>query len=338
MADNTILQQGYFTGDGNLKRLALRSDVDFIHVRNITNIIAQTDTEGAEFFWQRDMNHGGGTGAGLQYLMSTVAGTTGYMRVAELASLTGFSLLDTSSSPVGSAIVATGTTNVVQPIISTGDTTGLADGDVVRLSGITEVPNLCSIDFEIDTINANTNFRWRYALKTAPGVAGTTNGYYRKIKYDPIFYPRRRYIVNIDTTAGQNITITTSVQHGLTAGQKVRFVIPAEYNITELNGVTATVQSAGLTASAFTVDINPDTTALTAMVFPTAVALRSPAEVIPFGEDTSYAVTNALDILADQTYNDSFIGLELAGGANSPAGSNNDVIYWVAGKSFSTTL
>jgi hypothetical protein len=43
------------------------------------------------------------------------------------------------------------------------------------------------------------------------------------------------------------------------------------------------------------------------------------------------------NILNDASFNTNFIGVRLAPGIASPAGANADVIYWVAGKSFSVT-
>ena len=63
----------------------------------------------------------------------------------------------------------------------------------------------------------------------------------------------------------------------------------------------------------------------------------SQAQVVPFGEDTGYALTQSVNILGDATVNQSIVGVQLAAGALSPAGQNGDVIYWIAGKSFSNS-
>jgi hypothetical protein len=60
----------------------------------------------------------------------------------------------------------------------------------------------------------------------------------------------------------------------------------------------------------------------------------TPAEVVPVGEDTGTALASNLNILADATVNTGYIGLQLATGANLPAGIANQTVYWVAGKSF----
>lgn len=57
--------------------------------------------------------------------------------------------------------------------------------------------------------------------------------------------------------------------------------------------------------------------------------------MIPVGEDTAEALALSADILSDATENTATIGIQLAGGAGNPGGAAADVMYWVAGKSFS---
>ena len=61
----------------------------------------------------------------------------------------------------------------------------------------------------------------------------------------------------------------------------------------------------------------------------------TPAQIVPIGANTAEGLALNANILADATINQGYLGILLQGGANSPAGVANDVIYWVAGKSFS---
>ena len=56
---------------------------------------------------------------------------------------------------------------------------------------------------------------------------------------------------------------------------------------------------------------------------------------MPIGEDTATALALGANILGDATTNVGYFGMQLQAGAGSPAGVTDDVIYWVAGKSFS---
>jgi hypothetical protein len=318
MAYNTVLQQGSFTSTGAAVTLQIRSGVDWIKTLNYTRIAAQTGSAGYEFYWQLGMPQGGG----IEFISN--AGSTAVNTVVLAGG--GFTLVDSSANPLGAQIAITGSTNAVQPVVSTANTGSLAVGSVVRLTGITAQPNLSGYDFSIDTVVASTSFRIANALANAPGAAGT-NGFYAQVLYDPIYYPTRRFIVNI-TQAAQAV-VTTSVNHLYTVGQAVRLYVPAVFGMTQANGLLVNITA--VTASTFT--INLDTTAFTAFVFPGAGAVPfTPAIVVPVGEETDqFSNPNLLD---DATVNTAYIGVMLGAGVNGPAGQNNDVIYWLAGKSF----
>lgn len=323
--DNTITQQGSFTSDGNAKYIVLRSGVDWMRVVNLTQSAAINNGYGFQYFWQRGMD----AGLGIIYYHPAADHT---VAVDQIAAGNGFTLFDSSNTDALPAVDITASTNAVQPVMNTADTTGMADGVIVRLSNVTAALTLGGWDFEIDTIVANTSFRMRYAMQRAPGAAGTA-GSYRIIPFNPIFYPRFRYIVNITQVAAA--VITTSVQHGYKKGQKIRVNLPdAKFGMTQINGVEGIVTAT--TASTITTDI--DSTAFNAFTFPLAtVAASIPCTmptVVPVGIDTGTALTGAVDILSDATRDTSYLGMKLAGGTTSPAGNNTDVIYWAAGKSF----
>jgi hypothetical protein len=125
-----------------------------------------------------------------------------------------------------------------------------------------------------------------------------------------------------------------SVTHGFTVGQEVRIIVPDAFGMTEIDGLQGTItaiDTTTTTGNSITVDI--DSTAFTTFAFPLAAAVPfSPAMVVPLGEAATSPYENLLD---DATINTGYIGMILAAGADSPAGVTSDVIYWVAGKSFS---
>jgi len=320
--DNTIIQQGRFTADGENKILVIRSDVDWMKVINYT--VADDDTQttavGVEYYWQRGM----GTN-GIEYKKSNAANAAQLTTAISSA----FNLIDSSANPVGAAVAESGITNVTKPVVSTADTSGLVAGDIVRISGETGAENLGGIDWQIDTVIANTSFAFGATLANAPGAAGT-GGFYRKIKFDPLYYPRYRFLANI--TAASSAVVTTTVDHGYTVGQEVRFKIPAAYGMIELDGLSGAITA--VTSDTFTVNI--DSSGFTAFTFPLVASYPFDfAQVIPLGEDTAEALSNSVNILGDATVNTGYIGMELTAGTNAPAGASSDVIYWVAGKSFS---
>ncbi len=318
--DMTIIQQGRFTSTGAGVDLAIRSDVDWMKVINYTAADEdQVAAVGVEYYWQRGMPADGG----IEYKKSNAANAANLVVAMDAD---GFTLVDTTVNAPGGLVALTAISNGNPPVVTTASTAGLSDGDIVRIIDVTGAQQLGGYDFTIDVIDGTT-----FSLLYGPTIVAGTNGFFRLIPYNPYFYPRNRTISSI--TQAQQAVVEMTVAHGYTVGQKVRLNIPADFGMVELDGQLATVL--GVTAGAILIDI--DTTAYTAFSFPlTAEVPFTPAVVVPVGE----AAINTLNqpfanLLGDATENVGFIGMHLAAGADSPAGVDDDVIYWVAGKSFS---
>lgn len=322
MADNTIILQGKFTADGLAKTLQLRSDVDWVRVYNWTQASTQQSTgRGIEFYWQRGM----ASDSAIVYKKKD-SGVDDLKMVTVTSG--GFTLVDsTSSAPLSAAnttITAISTASL--PVVSASDTTGLSNGDVVRLIDVAGAQQLGGLDFTIDSLSANTSFRLPYMAQL--GGAGTT-GTFRRVNYDSLFAPRSRYISNISVASSAVVKMT--VTHNMVVGQKVKLVVPAIYGMIEADGLTAMITAINTTTNTITLDV--DSSTFTAFAFPATTDVPfSPAMVIPFGEDVTYP-----NLSDDAVNNTGVMGIKLASGVVSPAGSASDVIYWTAGKSFSVT-
>jgi len=327
MAYDTVIQQGRFTSTGIPVTLSIRSDLDWIRVFNETAAEQAAADLGFDFYFQRGMTNGRGW---LWTKLGTVANDP--VTAGRIAANAGFFLIDSTANPVGAAVAETAITNAVQPVVTTANTGLLATGSIVRLERDTNLPNIMGFDFEVDTVNANANFRMRWAMVAVPGAAGAGNGFYRHISFDPIYYPRRRFIVNI--TQATSAVVRFSVTHGYTVGQTLRFTVPQHFGMIEMDGLDGIITAVDTTLNTVTVDI--DSSAFTVFDFGDIADVPfNWAQATPFGEDTAQALTSAVDILGDATRNTGIIGVTLAAGNSSPAGNNNDVIYWTAGKSFS---
>jgi hypothetical protein len=330
--DNTIIQQGRFTADGSAKILQIRSDVDWMRVLNYTVAGAsQTTAVGVEYYWQRGM----AADTGIEYKKSNAAAAA---NLTAALSSGGFTLIDSSlQAPAalnnGSTGIS-GISNATPPVVTVGSTAGMAAGTVVRLFNVTNGQQVGGMDFTVGyNTFSGTTFSLDYMTTLGAGVGGA--GSFRVIPFDPIYYPRRRYITSV--TTGSTTVVKMSVTHGYKVGQQVRFVVPDNFGMTQLNGLTGNIIAINTTTtSGNTITVDIDSSAFTAFAFPATTAVPiSFAEVIPVGEDTATAIAYGQDILSDATLNTAYIGMRLAAGANSPAGSASDVIYWVAGKSFS---
>lgn len=326
MADNTIIQQGRFTSAGVAKTLQIRSDVDWMKIYNYTQMATQQGTgRGVEFYWQRGMS----VDTGIEYKKTN---STDALNGVTLAS-GGFTLVDSSLSPNGALnATVTAISNAAIPVVSNSGTNGLVAGDVVRIVNVAGAQQLGGFDF---TVGYNTLTTGTFSLDYMSQIVAGTTGSWMKIKWDPLYYPRRRFITKITQVA--SAVVTMSVTHGYKVGQLVRFVVPAAYGMVEMDGLQGTITAINTTTtSGNSITVNIDSTAFTTFAWPlTAVNPFTAAEVVPVGEDTAQALSSAVDILSDATINEGYLGMILAAGAQSPAGSTSDVIYWVAGKSFS---
>ncbi len=317
MADNTIIQQGRFTADGNAKVIKLRNGVDWMKIWNTTTIAAGGAGTGVIFEWQR--------GLATDYAIEYQKLAADESMVPVIATSGGFTYVDTSADnplgPINTTISAID--NATPPGVLATSTLGLVEGSIIRLINPVGAQQLGGVDFAIDTIVANTSFNLTYGPTI---VAGTTSSFY-PVVIPPAFYPKRRFIQAI--TAANPAVVTTTVPHGYTVGQKVRLQVPSAYGMTQMNELTATVTAVG--AASITTDI--DGSAFTAFAWPlTAGVPFTHAQVIPVGEAAESTYVNLLD---DATIDQGYIGMSLASGTDSPAGAANDVIYWQAGTSFS---
>ena len=386
--DGTIIGQGSFVanstgltnpnagsasvGTANAALIQIPSGADWISVRNLTQF-GTAGTSGAyfngtanaypgvEFYWQRGMAAGS---AIVKYYSNTGHALNGDTIVAG-----GFTLYDPSGQTAGSQpllgapVATTASTNATRPVVSTASTAGVSVGTIVRLSNTAQT-DVNGVDFVVGTVVNNTSFTLltsTNALATAPGAIGGA-GYYR-IVYNgnsALFYPRRRYITNI--TNASNAQVSTSVAHGLTPGQEVRFKIPTTSGMTQLNPQLSnnyfpqSSLAAAIVVSVvddYNFTINIDTTSYTAFTWPTIAQMPTDfPTVTPFGEDTATALasntaqvptiggaqifnTNT-GILADSTVNTGYLGMVLGiGGTGTilttpvigPAGS----IAWTSG-------
>lgn len=325
--DAAIIQSGSFTSTGLATTLQIRSGFDWIMTWNQTALTQGAANLGCQYYWQFGM----ASGQGIIYTkLGAVANDP--MTVGFLAANTGFTPVDSAGNPLSASVATTNVTNAVRPVISTGNTAGLVAGSIVRIANNPNTRQLNGYDFAVDTINAGVSFRIASALATATDGAAAQAGTYRIVNFDPLYYPRHRYIVNI-TQAAQAV-VTLSVPSGYQVGQAVRFTTNAAFGMVEINNLVGTIVAVDDTLATQTITVDIDTTNFTAFQFPLNAAYAfSPAIVVPLGENTAAALAAAQNILSDATYNTGYIGVILAAGANSPAGQNNDVIYWVAGKS-----
>jgi hypothetical protein len=338
MADNTIIQQGTFTvpAAGGDTWIPLRAMPDWVQVENVTQRIA-ANVAGFRFYWQTGMTQGDALvdyhAAGTTVVNSSTCVTLGSR---------GVYTYDQSLQTLGAPVAVTAVTAANPPVVNCVPTGLVANSSIVRLSNLTTGPQMASIDYSVGAIVANTSFTLAHMPQP---IAGGT-GFYRQVFYNPIFYPRRRWITGI--TAAAQAVVRTSVTHSFNLGEKVRFIVPAAFGMTQMNGLVGTVVARNIigTTGNNTLTVDIDSSAFTAFAFPLAAAVPfSYAEVIPVGEDTSAVLSLGTTSGASATENRGTMGIVLgtdnvtaATALLSAGGTAADVIRWRAGTAFNSNV
>ena len=340
----TEIHRGSFLSTGTSKYLPFTTDIDWMNVYNYSATAAQTANAGYHFYWQRGMADNDGFVTA--FTAAPPAVRYGNSLNFPGGAVPGFTLYNSTDDGLTAPVTVTQVTAGNPPVVTTGSTAGLVAGDIVRLIAIQGANQISSMDFTIDTINAGVSFRLPYMRQIVLAAAGAPSAW-RKVKYDTVWYPRKRTITKISALPADatKTVITMSVTHGFVVGQTVRFKIPAvrgsaAFGMTELDGVTTTVTAInqadadGIT-NTITVDIN--CAGYTAFSYPlTAIDRFTFPQVIPVGEDSNLMVPTTSD---DAPVNTGAYGIILGAGATSPAGqfgvhgAGGDLIYYTAGKS-----
>ena len=326
--EGTGLFQGKFVSAGTTTVLAIPSGADWIRTYNYTQIAAQTNSTGYEFYYQFGMP----MGAAIE--TKSNAGSTAVNEV--VITTGGFSIYNPLTQPfygklnngsTGIAAISTAT----PPVVTVGSTAGMFAGNVVRLISTTGALQFGGMEF---TIGYGTLDSTHFSLDYAPTIAAGTGGNFYVVEYPPYFVPPSLWITAI-ASVGITSVVTLSVQHNYKVGQEIRMVVPAAFGMIQMDGLLGTIiavdTATGNTHN--TITLNIDSSSFTAFAFPTsavAAAGVSPAKIVPVGENINAALSNP-NLLDDRINNQAFVGMTLGAGANGPAGVANDVIYWVAG-------
>lgn len=255
-----LIAQGSYTSDAGIQRIDLADRPAYFELYNRSQFgSAAATTPVMKVEWRGDLTNNSTlrfnktNGAATLDIPTSVSGTAG------------IHLVDTSDEALGAAIAlnATFVTQANPAVVTTGNTAGLSNGDIVRLQGTTTMLQASGMEFQIAALVANTSFTLAY-LDSSGFAAAATAGSYRRIGNQSQYAPRRRFLTAV-TQAGSAVC-TTSVDHGYSVGEVVRFNVATEYGMSQMNGLQGEITA--VTASTFTVDV--DSTAFTAFAFPTS--------------------------------------------------------------------
>jgi len=315
MSEYQLVASGRFTSDGSAKDVPLRSDFDFFEAENHTQAATtQTTGRGVLFQWRRGY-------ADDSALMLTKQDSANALDM-EVVTSGGFRRIDEGNESVGAAVAISGITAANPAVMTTSAAHGLSVGDRVRVYGTTGMLQIAGQEFTVTAVGSTTTATFGY-LDASGFAAAATAGSMRKLPENPLYKPERLQITNISQAASAVVTFSTT--HNLAVGAKLRFQVASENGMVEIDGLLGEVTAVSVANNTATVNI--DSSAFTAWAWPTsatAAAGFSPAHVVPVGEVST--------ILSEATDNQAEILMRLAAGADGPAGSANDVIYWRAWK------
>lgn len=307
-----LIASGSFTSAGVAKNIALRSDFDVFRVWNYTqSATTQATGRGCKFEWQR------GLAAGSAFMFTKQNGANALD--LEVITSGGFTRVDQSSQVLGAPQSTNGAITAANPAEVTADAHGYSNGDRVRLYGSTGMLQVGGYDFTIGSVTANT-FELSY-LDASGFAAAATAVTARKVPNNPIYSPFGNRITGI--TAAANAVVTLAVTHGMSVGEKIRLKVSSDFGMVEMDGLLGEITAVSTANNTITLDI--DSSAFTAFAFPTSAVAAlgvTPAHIVPVG-DAASVLSGAIDNTAQ-------IVMELGAGADSPAGSTSDVIYWEA--------
>jgi hypothetical protein len=323
--------QGFFTqtNPATNQFIEIPAGFDSIEVFNQTVATAGNNGNAYSFFFDpNSMPNGGG-------FKTIKDGTIGASIVSALAPGTGFFVTDTSVSVPAASQALTAINAAATPVVTATTIVSLFNGDTVRLYNVTGGQQLGGLDFTIGAVTPTGGGAGTFTLAYMAQIAAATNGTFRKIPFDPIYYPRNRIITNI--TQATQAVVTLSVTHGFNPGQKVRLIIPTvsatAYGMIQLNDLVQTIVAVDTVNNTVTLDV--DTTAMSPFVFPlTTDGDFTPAQLVPAGMDTAEALRLGVNIHSDASTDTAALGVILMAGALSPAGQAGDVIEWRAFQSF----
>lgn len=313
MAQGNLVAHGSFTSDGAVKDIVLRSDFDFMTVRNDTQIATtQTTGRGCIFEWQRGLADNAGW-------MHTKQNSAHAIDLEKITS-GGFLRVDTSVQTPEAAQALSGTEiTAANPPVVTCTAHGYSNGDRVRIINPTSMLEIGGYEFTIGSVAANS-FELSYLDASGGNFVAATGGSVRRIPNDPRFAPQKNWVTGI--TAANPMVVTLSLTHGLAVDDMVRLSVPAAFGMTQADGLSGKVTAVSTANNTVTLDI--DASAFDAFVFPASANAASPALLIPYGSKS----TGVDQALVDNTE----ILMRLGAGADGPAGSSSDVMYWQAWK------
>lgn len=326
----TIVTQGSFTSTGVGVKIPLPSSADYFVSKNLTQLATtQATGRGVMFEW-----YGNGLVAADNAIEWKKTNSTDALNMV-LATSGGFTYVTTSPTVEAQAPNAITAITAASPAV-VSQTNTYSEGDIIRIYSTTGMLQIGGMDFEISTVSGSG-----YTLKglrasgfAAPGTAGFTRRISKNAAVDPEFL----YVTEITKASSAVVRTSVDPTRYYAVGMKVRFSVPSSFGMTQINNLTGTITA--LSSANYTMTVDIDSSSFTTFAFPASSSSPTAAlfaTVAPAGAKTSYDPVTGVQTGYNFTLQPFHTGqftpyMYLAAGAQSPAGSDGDVIVWQAYK------
>ena len=210
------------------------------------------------------------------------------------------------------------------------------NGDILRLYGTTGMLQIGGADFEISS--ASGSGYTLIGLNSSGFASAGTAGFTRRISTYAAVDPQFLYITGISQALQAVVTCSVDPTPYYVVGMKIHFSVPASFGMTQISQMTGTITA--VSAAAYTVTVNIDSTAFTAFAFPASTASPTAtlfATFAPAGQSTQFnpitRVQTGYDFNKAPFHTGQFVPfMQICGGAQSPGGAAGDTIIWQAYK------
>lgn len=333
----TLITQGSFLSTGVNVKIPLPSSVDYFKTVNLTQMATASPSVCVAGEW-----FGGGTvnaNSGLRWKKS---GSSAILIDAFSTSSASNGFTYVTSVPVIEAQGANAITAITaaNPAV-VSQTNSYNNGDIVYIYNTTGDLTIGGMPFQISSASGSGYTLLGLANVAGNGLAAATAGFTRRVSPALAVDPQYLFITNI--SAATSAVVSTSVDPSAyyVVGNKIHFSVPSSFGMTQINGLTGTITainavSATANIGAYNVTVNIDSSAFTAFAFPATTTSPTSALFATFAPAGSSTQQNYLtgaftgyEFQKTPFHTGQFTPYMLvAGGANSPAGANADLIVW----------
>ena len=343
----SIITGNTFTSTGAGVKINLPSSADYFVATNMTQMpLAPATGVVVRSEWYGPKFGAGATAAndGIRWKKSNSLNTINIDTFATATASNGFTYVTTVPYVEPQAANAITGITAANPAVVT-QTNSYSEGDFVRIYNTTGDLTIGGMVFQISSVSSSGYTLLGLANVAGNGLAAATAGNTRRVSSKAAVDPEYLYITNISQASQAVVSVSVDPSAFYVVGNKIHFSVPPALGMVEMNGLTGTIiavnaVSASGNIGAYNLTVNIDSSAFTAFAFPASAG--SPvkqlfATLAPAGSQTSFfpltGVQWGYEFNKTPFHTGQFTPyLYMAGGAQSPAGANGDIIDWIAYK------